>query len=248
MNTETSGDGINLRRLLPFLAILLVATVGFFLLRDLLSFETLRDNRESLIAWRDGNYAIAVMTFMAIYVVVVAFSLPGATVMTLTGGFLFGTFPGTLFNVASATLGAIAIFLAAKSGLGDMLHRKMLARSPDESRMRRIEAGLRRNEVSYLLLMRLVPAVPFFIANLAPAFMGVGLRNFALTTFFGIIPGGLVYTAVGAGLGDVFSRGETPDLGIIFEWQILGPILGLCLLAALPILLKAFSNKREMQP
>lgn len=248
MNTETSGDGINLRRLLPFLAILLVATVGFFLLRDLLSFETLRDNRESLIAWRDGNYAIAVMTFMAIYVVVVAFSLPGATVMTLTGGFLFGTFPGTLFNVASATLGAIAIFLAAKSGLGDMLHRKMLAQSPDESRMRRIEAGLRRNEVSYLLLMRLVPAVPFFIANLAPAFLGVGLRNFALTTFFGIIPGGLVYTAVGAGLGDVFSRGETPDLGIIFEWQILGPILGLCLLAALPILLKAFSNKKEMQP
>lgn len=248
MDTENAGDGINFRRLLPLLIIAAVAVTGFFLLKDLLSFETLRDNRESLIAWRDGNYVLAVLTFMTIYVAVVAFSLPGATVMTLTGGFLFGTFPGTLFNVAAATLGAIAIFLAAKTGLGDLLHRKMLAQAPDESRMRRIEAGLRSNEVSYLLLMRLVPAVPFFIANLAPAFLGVGLRNFALTTFFGIIPGGLVYTAVGAGLGDVFSRGETPDLGIIFEWQILLPILGLCLLAALPIILKAFANKKEMLP
>jgi uncharacterized membrane protein YdjX (TVP38/TMEM64 family) len=246
MDRQSSGDGINLRRLLPLLVIAVAASVGFFLFKDLLSFETLRDNRESLIAWRDANYFVAALTFMAIYVVVVAFSLPGATVMTLTGGFLFGIFPGTLFNVIAATLGAIAIFLAAKTGLGDMLHRKMLAQAPDESRMRRIEAGLRRNEVSYLLLMRLVPAVPFFIANLAPAFLGVNLRTFALTTFFGIIPGGLVYTAVGAGLGDVFSRGETPDLGIIFEWQILLPILGLCLLAAMPIILKALSKKKDM--
>lgn len=246
MNNETSADRVSLRRLMPILLIAVVAAFGFFLLKDLLSFETLRDNRDALIAWRDGNYAIAVITFMAIYVAVVAFSLPGATVMTLTGGFLFGTFPGTLFNVVSATLGAIVIFLAAKTGLGDLLHARMLARAPDDSRMRRIEAGLRRNEVSYLLLMRLVPAVPFFVANLAPAFLGVGLRTFAWTTFFGIMPGGLVYTAVGAGLGEVFSRGETPNLGIILEWQILLPILGLCLLAALPIILKAFSNKKDM--
>jgi uncharacterized membrane protein YdjX (TVP38/TMEM64 family) len=177
---------------------------------------------------------------------VVAFSLPGATVMTLTGGFLFGTFSGTLYNVLSATMGAIVIFLAAKSGLGDMLHRRMVADAEDTSRISRLEAGLRRNEISYLLLMRLVPVVPFFIANLAPAFMGVGLRNFALTTLFGIIPGGLVYTSVGAGLGAVFSRGETPDLGIIFEWQILGPILGLCALAALPILIRAFSRNKDI--
>lgn len=246
MSSETSGDGINIRRLLPLLVILAVATAGFFLLKEHLSFETLRDNRESLIAWRDGNYTVAALTFMAIYVVVVAFSLPGATVMTLTGGFLFGTFPGTLYNVLAATLGAIAIFLAAKTGLGDMLHRKMLEQAGDDSRMRRIESGLRRNEVSYLLLMRLVPAVPFFLANLAPAFLGVKLRTFALTTFFGIMPGGLVYTSVGAGLGDVFSRGETPNLGIIFEWPILGPILGLCLLAALPIIIRTLRRNRGM--
>lgn len=243
MMNETVEPRISFKRLLPLLVIICVATVGFFLLRDVLSFEALRDNREALNAWRDGNYVLAASVFMVIYVLVVAFSLPGATVMTLTGGFLFGVFPGALFNISAATLGAIAIFLAAKTGLGDVLHRKLNAEGGKAGLLKRMEQGLRRNEISYLLLMRLVPAVPFFLANLAPAFLGVKLRTFALTTFFGIMPGGVVYTSVGAGLGDVFARGETPNLGIIFEWPVLGPILGLCALAALPIVIKAFSNR-----
>ena len=91
--------------------------------------------------------------------------------------------------------------------------------------------------------MRLIPAIPFFIANLAPAFLGVSLRNYIFTTFFGIMPGAIVYASVGAGLGEVFARGETPDLGIIFAPHILGPILGLCALAALPIVIKRFRKK-----
>jgi uncharacterized membrane protein YdjX (TVP38/TMEM64 family) len=91
--------------------------------------------------------------------------------------------------------------------------------------------------------MRLVPAVPFFLANLIPAALGVSLGRFAFTTFFGIMPGGLVYTWVGAGLGEVFEKGETPNLGLLFEPQILGPILGLCALAALPIVIRAFGKK-----
>jgi uncharacterized membrane protein YdjX (TVP38/TMEM64 family) len=109
--------------------------------------------------------------------------------------------------------------------------------------MRKVEAGLRENEVSYLLLIRLAPVVPFWAANLAPAFFGVRLRTFAWTTFVGIIPGGLVYSYVGAGLGEVFARGEAPDLGVIFEPQILAPILGLAALAALPILIKLIRGR-----
>jgi uncharacterized membrane protein YdjX (TVP38/TMEM64 family) len=86
--------------------------------------------------------------------------------------------------------------------------------------------------------MRLVPVVPFFVANLIPAFVGVGLGKYVVTTFLGILPGGIVYTWVGAGLGEVFARGETPDLGLIFEPYVLGPILGLAALALLPVLLK----------
>lgn len=242
MDAVAQPAGGRIKRLIPLLVIGLVAILGFIFLRDLLTFDTLRDNREALIAWRDNNYLFAAAAFVAIYAVVVAFSLPGAAIMTLTGGFLFNIFPGAIFCVTGATLGAIAIFLAAKSGLGDMLQDKIKGQ---KGLMSRIDAGLKENEISYLFLMRLVPAIPFFLANLAPAFLGVSLRNFAFTTFFGIMPGAVVYASVGAGLGEVFARGETPNLGIIFEPHILGPILGLCALAALPIAIKRFRKSKD---
>ena len=234
----------SLVRNLPLIAILVVAGVGFFTLRNYLSFETLRDNRAAMLAFRDGHYALTVLAFIAVYIGLVAFSLPGATIATLTGGFLFGVFPGALYNVAAATIGATMIFLAARTGLGERLSARM---DSGDGAVKRIRDGIRDNELSVLFLMRLVPAVPFFVANLIPALVGVSLARFVFTTFFGIIPGGVVYTWVGAGLGDVFARGEVPDLGIIFEPQILGPILGLCALAALPILLKALKKKGQVR-
>jgi uncharacterized membrane protein YdjX (TVP38/TMEM64 family) len=231
-----------LMRRLPLIAILGVALVGAVTLGDTLSFETLRDNREALLAFRDANYVASVLGFIAIYVVLVAFSLPGATIATLTGGFLFATFPGALFNITGATIGATVIFAAARWGLGEHLAAKMDA---SDGAVAKIKAGIDRNQWEMLFLIRLVPAVPFFVANLVPAFVGVPLWRFVVTTFLGIIPGAVVYTSVGAGLGEVFARGETPNLGIIFEPQILLPILGLCVLAALPILVKAIRGKAD---
>jgi len=103
----------------------------------------------------------------------------------------------------------------------------------------RLMAGIRENEWSVLFLMRLIPAVPFFLANLIPAFTGTRLSTYAATTVLGIIPAALVFTSVGAGLGEVFARGETPDLGILFTPPVLLPILGLAVLAALPMVVKA---------
>ena len=230
-----------LRRHLPLAAILVVAVVGAFTLGDFLSFETLRDNRQALLAFRDANYLATVLVFMLVYVLIVAFSLPGATLATLTGGFLFGTWIGAALNVTSATIGAIAIFLAAKMGLGERLAARM---ETGTGTIKRIKDGIDENQWSMLFLIRLVPAVPFFVANILPALVGVSLFRFAVSTFLGIIPGGVVYTSVGAGLGDVFARGETPDLGILFEPYVIGPILGLCALAALPIVLKALRGKK----
>jgi uncharacterized membrane protein YdjX (TVP38/TMEM64 family) len=228
-------------RRLPLIAILVVALIGAVLLRDVLTFETLREQRETLLAFRDANYLLTVAVFVLAYVTIVAFSLPGATIATLTGGFLFATFPGVPFNVTGATLGAICIFLAARWGLGERLAARMEA---SEGSVKRIKDEIDENQWSMLFLIRLVPAVPFFVANLVPALVGVPLSRFAISTFFGIIPGALVYTSVGAGLGEVFARGETPDLGIIFTPPILLPILGLSLLAALPILIKALRGRK----
>ncbi len=239
-DTTRPAPGGTMRRL-PLIAILAVALVGAFTLRDYLSFETLRDNREALIGFRDANYPLTVLAFVAVYVTIVAFSLPGATIATLTGGFLFATFPGALYNITGATIGATIIFLAARWGLGERLAARMDA---SHGTVHRIKEGIDENQWSMLFLIRLVPAVPFFVANLVPAFVGVPLWRFVITTFLGIIPGAVVYTSVGAGLGEVFARGETPDLGIIFEPRILLPILGLCALAALPILLKALRGRK----
>ncbi|WP_370284577.1 TVP38/TMEM64 family protein [Pseudooceanicola nanhaiensis] len=234
MSDKSLPDKSPLRHL-PLIAIAIVAVLGALLLRDTLSFETLRTHRETLIAYRDAHYLVSVLVFMALYVLIVTFSLPGGLVATLTGGFLFGTWPGVLYNVVAATAGATLIFLAARWGLGERLAARM---DESEGRIRTLKDALDANQWPMLFLIRLIPAVPFFVANLLPALVGVSLRRYVISTFFGIMPGALVYTSVGAGLGAVFEAGGTPDLGIIFAPQVLLPILGLCALAALPLLLK----------
>ena len=231
-----------LRRALPLILIALVALAGAFALRDTLSFESLRDNRAALLALRDAHYAATAGAFVLAYIAIVAFSLPGATIATLTGGFLFGLFPGALLNVTGATIGAVLIFLAVRAGVGQSLAAQVDAQ---DGRVARLIQGIRANEFPVLLTMRLVPVLPFFVANIIPALIGVRLWVFALTTFLGIIPGGVVYTWVGMGLAEVFDRGETPDLGIIFELHILGPLLGLAALALLPMAVKALRGERK---
>lgn len=228
---------------MPLVVIAFVAVVGAFTLRDYLGFDTLRENRELLLAFRDSNFVLTVVGFVALYICIVAFSLPGAAIATLTGGFLFGTWLGTVINMTGATLGAIVIFQAARMGLGERLKERMDA---SDGLVSKLKKGIDDNQWSMLFLIRLVPAVPFFVANLIPAFVGVPLYRFAISTFIGIIPGSIVYTSVGSGLGEVFARGETPDLGIIFEPHILLPILGLCLLSVLPVIIKAVTGKKDL--
>ncbi|RLK07852.1 putative membrane protein YdjX (TVP38/TMEM64 family) [Ruegeria conchae] len=238
--TQTPRSGP--ARHIPLLVILVVAAVGFFTLGDYLTFETLRDNREALLAWRDANYLAMVAAFIGIYIVIVAFSLPGAAVASMTGGFLFGLFAGTVFNVVAATIGASAIFLAARWGLGESLTARL---ESSEGTVKKLKDGLRENEISVLFLLRLVPVVPFFVANLVPALVGVKFRNFLITTALGIIPGGIVYTWIGVGLGGVFDRGETPDVSLLWEPFVMGPIIGLCVLAALPIFIKSLRGRKD---
>lgn len=237
----TRPGAVSLRRAAPLVLLLLGALAGFWALGDQISFTALERNRDALLAWRDQNYLLTVLAFMVAYTAAVAFSIPGAVWFTLAGGFLFGTLFATVFVVIAATLGATAIFFAAKHGLGDAL------RARAGGWLKRIEDGFQENEVSFMLVMRLVPAVPFFVANLAPAFLGVRPVTFIWTTLIGIMPGTAVYASVGAGLGEVFARGEAPDLGVVFEWHVLGPLLGLGALSMLPVVLKAFSGRKKKE-
>ncbi len=241
MNDLSHSEKRSLWRHAPLATILLVAVAGSYALGDWISFDTLQDNRDALLAFRDANYIGLALAFVATYVVIVAFSLPGAAVASVTGGFLFGLALGTAYNVLAASLGAFAIFWAARLGLGRALEARI---ETSQGTLKRLKQGLHDNEISVLFLMRLVPAVPFFVANLLPALVGVRFVNFALTTVLGIIPGAIVFTWIGVGLGEVFDRGERPDLSLLWEPQVLGPILGLCALAALPIVLKAIRGRK----
>lgn len=225
-----------LLRRLPFLLILLAALAGVVVLRDQFTLDALARHHAALAAFRDDHALAAMAAFFAAYVLIVALSLPGATVATLAGGFLFGLFPGVLLNVTAATVGAVAVFLAARMGFGAETAARLDSAGGAAGRLR---DGLRQNLWSVLFLMRLVPAVPFFLANLLPAFAGVGIVPFAVTTFLGILPAALVFTSIGAGLEDVFARGGTPDLSVLGDPLVFLPLLGLCALAALPILLRA---------
>jgi len=221
------------RRLLPLLAIAagmaLVFATG---LHRYLSLEALRQHRD----WLQDAVALrplaAAAAYLGIYIVAVALSIPGALFLTLAGGFLFGIWLGTALTVAGATLGATALFLAARTAVGGLL------RARAGSFVARMEAGFRANAFSYLLVLRLVPVFPFFVVNLVPAFLGVPLGVFVAATLLGIVPGTLVYASVGNGLGAVLAAGGAPDLGLVLQPEVLGPLLGLAALSLLPVAVK----------
>lgn len=219
-----------LRRLLP--VAILLAGLAIFLLLGLeryISFEMLARHKATLTAWVAEHRLLAGLTFVLAYAFMVAFSLPVAVVATPVGGFLFGTWTGACLSVVAATLGSIAVFLAARYAFRDLF------RARAGATLARLEEGFRHNDFSYLLFLRLVPVFPFWLINIVPALLGMQLKRYALATLLGIVPASIVYASVGAGLGAVLKRGEQPNLGIIFEWHILLPLLGLAALALLPV-------------
>jgi uncharacterized membrane protein YdjX (TVP38/TMEM64 family) len=229
-----------LRRFLPLAVLLLAIAAAFGLgLDEYISFEQLERHRAQLLGYVDRHPLLAPLAFMLTYAAAIALSIPGGAILTMAGGLLFGVAAATCYVVIAATTGATIVFLIAKTALGDSLRQKA------GPAMRRMEAGFRENALNYLLFLRLIPVFPFWLVNLVPAFLGVPLTTYVLATLVGIIPGSLVYASVGNGLGTVFEAGGRPDLGIIFEPEIILPILGLAVLAILPV---AYKKIRAGQP
>lgn len=218
---------MNKRWIIAIVAIAFVLALRFTGLGDLLSLETLARHRVTLTGWVSDNPVLVAAGFMALYATAVAFSVPGAVVLTLSGGFLFGAVLGTALTVVAATIGAALVFVFARAVFGaDALARL-------GPRAQSLAQGIQRNAWSYLLVLRLVPLFPFFLVNLVPAFAGVRLPVFVGTTLLGIIPGTAVFSLSGAGIGRVLDAGGTPTLAGILTPEI---ILALCGLAALALL------------
>jgi uncharacterized membrane protein YdjX (TVP38/TMEM64 family) len=206
---------------------------------ELLSLDTLARHREALTAFVAANLPIAAAAYVGLYALAVALSLPGAVVLTLAGGFLFGAALGTALTVVAATLGAVAVFLLARRIFGgDALERLGTPAA-------RLAAGLRRDASVYLLVLRLVPLFPFWLVNLVPAFAGIRLPVFAITTLFGILPGTAVFSLAGAGLGDILAAGGELSVGSILTPRIIAGLLGLAALSLLGIPLRRWLERRS---
>ena len=228
---KASSGATAFRRALP-LAVLVGGLIAYVALGldDQLSLDTLRDNQATLNDLVVRHAAAAAVLFVLTYAVATALSVPGGAVLTIAGGAMFGLIWGTVLAVTGATLGAMAVFLAARTALGDSLRRRA------GPALLRFEAGFRRDAVSYLLTLRLIPLAPFWLVNLVPALLGVSLGVYALTTLVGIIPGTLVYAAVGDGFAATLRAGGTPHLATLFEPAILLPLFGLAALSLTPVL------------
>ena len=232
--TAPQNTSFSYKRLIP-VGVLVLGLVAFFVfdLGRFLSFDALRDNRAALLHWVDTYGVVAALVYMLIYAVAIAFSLPGGAVLTITGGFLFGWFWGTICVVFAATAGATALFLIAKTSFGDNLRAKA------GPALQRMQEGFQEGALSYLLVLRLVPLFPFFLVNLVPAFLGVSLRIYVLGTFIGIIPGTFVFARAGATLGNFFDQGkEFNTAGLLKDPGTLITLGGLIVLALIPVVYK----------
>ncbi|HEV8391680.1 MAG TPA: VTT domain-containing protein, partial [Dongiaceae bacterium] len=227
------------RRWLPLGAIVLGLVLVFaFDFDEVATFQHLKDHHQRLTEFVATHYVEAISIYLILYVLFVALSLPGAIWFTVAGGFLFGAVVGTVLAVIAATVGASLLFLATKTSLGDYLH------AHAGPWLAKVERGFADNQWSYLLVMRLFPVIPFFIANLIPAFLGVPLPVFIVTTFIGIIPATAIFATVGAGLGSVLETNSELSLGSLLTPQVEMALVGLALLAAMPIAVKFLRRRR----
>jgi uncharacterized membrane protein YdjX (TVP38/TMEM64 family) len=235
---ESSARNFSFRRLLP-LGMLLLAGVVFMLGggRSYLTFATLAENRDFLRGLVIEGGILAVLGYLLVYAGLTALSVPGAMLMTLAGGFLFGPWLGATYALVGATLGATAVFFAARVGLYGLASRA-------GPRARRLEAGFRENAFNYLLCLRLVPIVPFWLVNLLAGLAGMRLFSYVAATFLGMVPGALVYASLGSGLGVWIER---PN---VHWWQpsMLLPLIGLAALTLLPVVYKRWRAGRRPEP
>ncbi|MBI3344156.1 MAG: TVP38/TMEM64 family protein [Gammaproteobacteria bacterium] len=221
----------------PKLLILLIFAAGFAAFFALggntwLNLETLKLHRAELLSYTEHHYFTMLLLSAFIYAAATALSIPGAVVLSLAMGFLFGRWVGAIVIVFSATLGAALVFLAARYLFAEAAERKAggLAKKMIE--------GFKEHAFSYLLFLRLVPLFPFWLVNLAPAFTPIKLRTYVTATAIGIIPGSFVFANLGQSLGRIDSAGQ------LISAETLGAFALLGVLALAPVAIKRLKTKK----
>lgn len=216
---------------LAIVTLFIGALAAFFTLGgdQYLSLEAIKNNRDALLAYTESHYAVAILMAVLIYTASTAFSIPGATLLSLLVGFLFGRWVGTAVILVAATLGATFVFLAARYLFADAAKQKL-----NSGLAAKLINGFNDNAFHYLLFLRLVPLFPFWLVNLAPAFTPIKLRTYVAGTAIGILPGCFVFANLGQSLGRIDSLDQLISAETLMAFGLLG------LFALLPVIVKKF--------
>jgi uncharacterized membrane protein YdjX (TVP38/TMEM64 family) len=209
-----------------------IVAIRAFGFDQLLSLETFRQYREQLLAFTAQHYIPTVAIFILVYIAAVALSIPGATILTLTAGFLFG-FLGLIYVNIGASTGAILAFLVARYLMGDWIQKRY------GEKLASFNKEIAENGYNYLLTLRFIPLFPFFLINIFAGLTRVPLATFAWTTMIGILPGSFVYIYTGRQLGIIDKPGD------ILSWQIILAFVLLGLLVLSPVLIRKLMKKKN---
>lgn len=252
--TKEPGRASSLKRWLPLIAIAGFMVFAFFMdWHKALSISALIENRERLAAFVEDNFFLTLLAYLGIYIAVVVLSLPGAGILSIGGGFLFGWLVSAPATILAATIGATALFLAVTTSFGEALREKA------GPWVAKLKAGFEKDAFNYLLFLRLVPAFPFWLVNLAPAMLGIKLSTYVTATAIGIIPGSFAFAFVGAGLGSVIEAQRAANADCIgnaecaieistsdlITPEILAALAALSVVALIPVVLKRLRNRKS---
>jgi len=216
------------------LLVLIVLVAAAYFGGDYLTIENLKESRDGLLQSVDNNYLIATVLFIVLYILVVALSIPGATVMTLAGGLMFGAIVGTIYVNIGATIGAVIVFLLARYLFGEKLQKKY------HKQLKTVNKEIVKNGLNYMLTLRFIPLFPFFAINAIAGLTKVPLRTYVWTTSLGIIPGSFAYAFAGSRLSTIESLKDIISPGMIMAFVLLG------LVALLPIILKKVKKDEKI--
>ena len=202
-----------------------------------MSLDSFRAHQIEIVKFIQIKYYLSVLIFVGLYVFSTALSIPGALILTMMGGYLFGAFLGALFSLIGAIVGASILFIAARSAFGELLKPKI------GSSIERMRNELTTNAFFYLLFLRLTPVFPFFVVNIAPAFLNISFSKYFLASFLGMIPGTAVYALMGSGLNKTLVTGEGFDKIPNVSLEFLAGLFGLAVLSLVPIVIRRWKNK-----
>lgn len=252
--TKQQNIASSLKRWLPLIAIAGFMVFAFFMdWHKALSISALIENRERLATFVEDNFLFTLMAYLGIYIAVVVLSLPGAGILSIGGGFLFGWLISAPTTILAATIGATLLFLAVTTSFGEALREKA------GPWVAKLKAGFEKDAFNYLLFLRLVPAFPFWLVNLAPAMLGIKLSTYVSATAIGIIPGSFAFAFVGAGLGSVIEAQRAANADCIgnsecaieistrdlITPEILAALAALSVVALIPVVLKRLRNRKS---